>query len=184
VPAAELATALMGDSIATNMFMLGYAWQKGWVPLERASIERAIELNGVAVAFNLQSFVWGRRAAVDMERVRRVAMPADVLVSSTCGLRRAGGRAQYLTGYQVPPMRGGIEPLWKVKKRAEKQPTAAKLLRFAKLLPTKTVEVARLYTDGAFGKIEAMFEGDYKLVFTLPRRCWRSLIHATSDRRK
>ena len=56
----------MGDSIATNMFMLGYAWQKGWVPLARESIERAIELNGVAVDFNLQSFVWGRRAAVDL----------------------------------------------------------------------------------------------------------------------
>jgi len=42
------------------MFMLGYAWQKGWVPLARESIERAIELNGVAVDFNRQSFVWGR----------------------------------------------------------------------------------------------------------------------------
>src|SRR5688572_8942395 len=47
IPAAEIATALMGDSIATNMFMLGYAWQKGWVPLAREAIERAIELNGV-----------------------------------------------------------------------------------------------------------------------------------------
>src|SRR5687767_5507495 len=67
VPAAELATSLMGDSIATNMFMLGYCWQKGWMPLARASIERAIELNGVAVEFNLKSFVWGRRAAVELE---------------------------------------------------------------------------------------------------------------------
>src|SRR6185503_12509347 len=79
VPAAELATNLMGDSIATNMFMLGYAWQKGWVPLARASLERAIELNGVAVEFNLKSFLWGRRAAVDAERVRRVASPAEVI---------------------------------------------------------------------------------------------------------
>ena len=79
VPAAELATNLMGDSIATNMFMLGYCWQKGWMPLARASIERAIELNGVAVEFNLKSFVWGRRAAVELERVRRIAMPAEVI---------------------------------------------------------------------------------------------------------
>ena len=55
----------MGDSIATNMFMLGYALQKGWVPVSGAAVEKAIELNGVAVEFNLKSFVWGRRAAVD-----------------------------------------------------------------------------------------------------------------------
>src|SRR5688500_11463867 len=65
VAATELATGLMGDAIATNMFMLGYAYQKGWVPLAAESLERAIELNGVAVDFNRKAFVWGRRAAVD-----------------------------------------------------------------------------------------------------------------------
>ena len=67
VAATELATGLMGDAIATNMFMLGYAYQKGWVPLSGASLERAIELNGVAVEFNQKSFLWGRRAAADLE---------------------------------------------------------------------------------------------------------------------
>ena len=70
VAATELAAGLMGDSIATNMFMLGYAYQKGWVPLSGAALERAIELNGVAVEFNRKSFVWGRRAAVDLESVQ------------------------------------------------------------------------------------------------------------------
>ena len=65
VAAAEVATNLMGDSIATNMFMLGFAYQKGWVPLSGTAIERAIELNGVAVDFNRKSFGWGRLAAVD-----------------------------------------------------------------------------------------------------------------------
>ena len=59
VAATELATALMGDAIATNMFMLGYAYQKGWVPLVGASLERAIELNGVAVEFNKQELRLG-----------------------------------------------------------------------------------------------------------------------------
>src|SRR5471032_592076 len=62
VPAGDLSTNLMGDSIATNMFMLGYAWQKGWVPVSGAALEKSIELNGVEVEFNLKSFVWGRRA--------------------------------------------------------------------------------------------------------------------------
>ena len=67
--AQRLATALMGDSIATNMFMLGYAWQKGRIPLARESLERAIELNGVAVEMNQLAFVWGRRVAHDLESV-------------------------------------------------------------------------------------------------------------------
>src|SRR5215510_5578107 len=79
VAATELATGLMGDAIATNMFMLGYAYQKGWVPLAGESLERAIELNGVAVEFNKKSFLWGRRAAADQEKVRRIATPAEVI---------------------------------------------------------------------------------------------------------
>src|SRR3989475_12418766 len=76
VPAGKLATALMGDAIATNMFMLGYAYQKGWVPLAEESLVRAIELNGVAVEFNRKAFMWGRRAAVDLARLERRATPA------------------------------------------------------------------------------------------------------------
>jgi len=79
VPATELASALMGDAIATNMFMLGYAYQRGWLPVSGASLERAIELNGIAVDFNKKSFMWGRRAATDLERVKRIANPADVI---------------------------------------------------------------------------------------------------------
>src|SRR5204862_380520 len=78
VAATELAAGLMGDAIATNMFLLGYAYQRGWLPVAGASLERAIELNGVAVDFNKQSFLWGRRAALDPERVERLAKPAEV----------------------------------------------------------------------------------------------------------
>ncbi|HEX8375937.1 MAG TPA: 2-oxoacid:acceptor oxidoreductase family protein, partial [Geminicoccaceae bacterium] len=63
VDATRLARVLMGDSIGTNMLMLGYAWQKGLVPLSEAAILHAIELNGAAVEFNKQAFAWGRRAA-------------------------------------------------------------------------------------------------------------------------
>ncbi|MEO7403254.1 MAG: indolepyruvate ferredoxin oxidoreductase family protein, partial [Burkholderiales bacterium] len=66
VEAARIATALMGDAIATNMFVLGYAWQKGWVPLAESAILRAIELNDVSVDFNKRAFGWGRYAAHDL----------------------------------------------------------------------------------------------------------------------
>jgi len=173
VPAAQIATALMGDSIATNMFMLGYAWQKGWVPLARESIERAIELNGVAVAFNQQSFVWGRRAAVDLERVRRIAMPAEVIpIEQHVFVQR---RTAFLTGYQNAEYAERYRSLVNKAKTIEQEKANSTKLSeavaryYAKLLAYKDeYEVARLYTDGAFRKkIEGMFEGDFKLVFHL-----------------
>ena len=179
VPAAEIATALMGDSIATNMFMLGYAWQKGWVPLGREAIERAIELNGVAVDFNQRSFVWGRRAAVDLERVRRIALPAEVIPIEQHVSRNLDElverRAQFLTGYQDAAYAERYRALvLKTKKLEQEKINSSKLAEavaryYAKLLAYKDeYEVARLYTDGAFRKkIEGMFEGDYKLVYHL-----------------
>ena len=178
VPAAQLATALMGDSIATNMFMLGYAWQKGWVPLARASLERAIELNGVAVDFNRQSFVWGRRAAVDLERVRRLALPAEVIPIEQHLSRDLGElverRVQFLTAYQDAAYAARYRALVEKVRGAEQKLGSTKLAEavaraYAKLLAYKDeYEVARLYSDGDFrGKIERMFEGDYRLVFHL-----------------
>src|SRR4029079_4649643 len=73
--ATRLATGLMGDSIATNLFMVGFAYQRGLLPLHADSIIRAIELNGAAVDANVQSFGWGRLAAVDPAHVSNVAIP-------------------------------------------------------------------------------------------------------------
>ncbi len=82
VDATRLATGLFGDSIASNLFMLGYAYQRGLVPLSAEAIERAIELNGVAVEFNLGAFRWGRRAAVDPALVEARATPRTATVRS------------------------------------------------------------------------------------------------------
>ncbi len=71
--ATQLATALLGDAIASNLFMLGHAWQLGLVPVSLQALMRAIELNGAAVAMNQQAFAWGRLAAVDADAVRRAA---------------------------------------------------------------------------------------------------------------
>ena len=179
VDAAELATSLMGDSIATNMFMLGYAFQKGWVPLSSASIERAVEINGVAVEFNLKSFVWGRRAAIDLERVRRAATPADVIPISQHMSRTLDElverRVKLLTDYQDKAYAGRYSALVARVRKVEADTIGGEKLAeavaryFAKLMAYKDeYEVARLYTDGEFRKkIGAMFEGDYKLVFHL-----------------
>jgi indolepyruvate ferredoxin oxidoreductase len=75
VGGSRLATALLGDSIATNLFMLGVAWQKGLVPISAEALVQAIELNGVAVDFNKRAFLWGRRAVVDRAKVEKAAEP-------------------------------------------------------------------------------------------------------------
>ncbi|NDA51867.1 MAG: indolepyruvate ferredoxin oxidoreductase family protein, partial [Betaproteobacteria bacterium] len=76
VDATRLAEALLGDSIAANLFLLGYAWQKGMIPVSAQAIDRAIELNDTAVEQNRQAFLWGRRAAVDLYAVTALALQA------------------------------------------------------------------------------------------------------------
>jgi len=71
--ATRLATALLGDAIASNLFMLGYAWQLGLVPVSLQALMRAIELNGAAVEMNQQAFAWGRLAAIDPQAVAEAA---------------------------------------------------------------------------------------------------------------
>ena len=73
IDATQLGTALLGDTIAANLFMLGYAWQKGWVPVSLDSLMRAIELNGAAIEMNKAAFNWGRMGAHDVALVRKAA---------------------------------------------------------------------------------------------------------------
>src|SRR5262249_51571016 len=75
IDATRLATALLGNSIATNIFLLGYAYQLGALPLSAAAIEEALALNGEAVALNQAAFRWGRRAAADRATVENLARP-------------------------------------------------------------------------------------------------------------
>ena len=70
--AGRLARALVGDAIGANLLLVGYAWQKGLIPLSREAIERAIEVNGVQTDFNRRAFLWGRRAAHDLAAVEAV----------------------------------------------------------------------------------------------------------------
>ncbi len=179
LPAGRLATALMGDAIATNMLMLGYAFQKGWVPLVEASLVRAIELNGVAVEFNRKAFMWGRRAAVDLARVERVATPAEIIPIFQAFSRSLdeliARRVEFLTGYQDSAYAERYRKLVERVRSVEAHKTGGTALTesvaryYSKLMAYKDeYEVARLYSDPGFArKIEGMFEGGYKLKFHL-----------------
>ncbi|MHB1111380.1 MAG: indolepyruvate ferredoxin oxidoreductase family protein, partial [Devosia sp.] len=97
-----IAEAVVGDAVATNVMMLGYAWQKGLVPLGRQSIEQAIVLNEVAVEANLAAFNWGRRVAVDLKGVEAaIAGPARPPVLEAVSLDQLiTHRERHLTDYQ------------------------------------------------------------------------------------
>jgi indolepyruvate ferredoxin oxidoreductase len=176
VPATRLALALMGDSIATNMFMAGFAWQKGLVPLSREAIEQAIKLNGAAVDMNLRAFEWGRRAAHDLATAERAAkVPAQASAPKTLD-EIVARRAEFLTDYQNAAYAGRYRALVDKLRKAEaaRAPgrsglAAAAAQNFFKLMAYKDeYEVARLYTDGTFlRRLNEQFEGDFKLRFHL-----------------
>ncbi|TFW31565.1 indolepyruvate ferredoxin oxidoreductase family protein, partial [Massilia horti] len=175
--ATKLATALMGDSIAANLFMLGYAWQKGRIPLSEAALLRAIELNGVAVAANKTSFLWGRRAALDMKRVEKLALPTQAVVVQMPQSLDAiiNKRVEFLTGYQDRAYAAVYEELVARVRAAESAQglgtrlSSAVAKSYFKLMAYKDeYEVARLYTDGRFvEQLKTQFEGDFKLSFHL-----------------
>jgi indolepyruvate ferredoxin oxidoreductase len=177
IDATKLATALMGDSIASNLFMLGYAWQKGLVPLSEAALLRAIELNGVAVASNKKSFLWGRRAAVDIKRVEKVATPSQAIVVQMPQSLDAiiNKRVDFLTGYQDSAYAGVYEELVSRVRAAEtgkglgnKLSTAVAKYYFKLMAYKDEYEVARLYTDGRFvEQLKSQFEGDFTLKFNM-----------------
>jgi indolepyruvate ferredoxin oxidoreductase len=180
VQATDLATKLMGDSIASNLFMLGYAFQLGLIPLTSAAIEKAIELNGVAVNLNQQAFLWGRRAAFDLPGVQAAANPQADFVQEPKDLsleQRLASNAKTLGEYQnraygerylalVHKVRDAESRLFPGEHLAL---TEAVAFNAFKLLAYKDeYEVARLYSNGEFTRqLQAQFEGDYRLEFHL-----------------
>jgi indolepyruvate ferredoxin oxidoreductase len=176
----KLATGLMGDSIATNLFMVGYAYQRGLIPVGEASILKAIELNGASVESNKESFHWGRLAAVDPTRVAAAAIPKaakpDSQRLSESLDETIDRRAKFLTDYQDAAYAKRYVDFVARVRAAEgaKQPgttdlTEAVARYYFKLLAVKDeYEVARLYAETDFvERVAAQFEGDYKLNFHL-----------------
>jgi indolepyruvate ferredoxin oxidoreductase len=162
VDASRLAIGLLGQSIGANLFLVGYAYQLGALPLSAAAIEQALELNGEAVAMNIAAFRWGRRAAADLQAVeanlpraeeidpaRKLSQSLDEIVERRAAFLTAYQNARYARRY-----RSWVD---KVKAaEADKAPgksgLADAVARYLfKLMAYKDeYEVARLYTDPSF----------------------------------
>ena len=168
LPAGELATALLGDSIATNLFVLGYAVQRGWIPLAVASIEQAIELNGTAVAGSHAAFRWGRRAAHDLAAVQSRAgagaapAPAAPVTLAELVADRMRRLAEYQDTAYANRFRQSIDRVAAAEARVRGQSRIAEAAARSlyQLMAYKDeYEVARLYTAPAFrAELAAQFE--------------------------
>jgi indolepyruvate ferredoxin oxidoreductase len=174
------AETLLGDAIATNMMMMGYAYQKGLLPLTAEAIEQAIEVNGVAIKMNTQAFRLGRLAAADPARIAAMmkghdeddapktldAMSLDEIIVH----RRA-----HLTAYQNDKLAARYQALVTQVRDAVRERGLGEALpravavNYAKLLAYKDeYEVARLFSDGHFEQqLRDQFDGDFKISFNL-----------------
>ncbi|MCB1958227.1 MAG: 2-oxoacid:acceptor oxidoreductase family protein, partial [Rhodocyclaceae bacterium] len=173
--AQAIATRLLGDAIATNLFLLGYAWQKGLVPVSHEALQQAIELNGVALELNRKAFLWGRRAACDLAAVLRVASPAEVTPLREESLDEViARRMAYLVDYQDAAYAERYRRLVSRVRTAEAALGSTRLTdtvarqAFRLMAYKDEYEVARLYGDASFWQsVRDTFDGDYAIRFHL-----------------
>ncbi len=205
VDATRIATALMGDAIAANMFMLGLAWQTGGVPLSAEAIEKAIEMNGVAVEMNRDAFRWGRLAGHDIASVeallkRPAASEASGEIPGSDSQRLSETleeaierRTRFLVDYHGGSYAEAFTDRISRLRQAEEKamPGSTVLVEAAarnlfKLMAIKDeYEVARLYTDGSFRRqLKAQFESWSKVKLHLAPPILGGVDPATGEAKK
>ena len=175
VEATRIALALTGDTIGANTFMVGHAFQSGGLPLSAASIEEAIGINGVAVAFNIGAFRLGRLAAHDPDAVRALMPRAGAGDAAHDLDAMTARRAAFLAAWQneayAERYRAAVAAARAAEARIGRgEAFAAAVARGAfKLMAYKDeYEVARLFADSGFRqRIDEAFEGDFTLRFHL-----------------
>jgi indolepyruvate ferredoxin oxidoreductase len=177
VEAHSVAMKLVGDAIAGNCFLLGFAFQKGLIPLSFAAIQRAIEINGAAVKMNGEAFAWGRLAAHDPSRLAALTQgPAEAPAVAPTLDDLIARRSEALVRYQDQAYAARYQASVALARHAgQKSGDTDELFArtvaegLFKLMAYKDeYEVARLYTDGGFEqRLREQFEGDFTLRFSL-----------------
>src|SRR5262252_7056385 len=174
IDASRLATALLGQSIGANLFILGYAYQVGALPLSAEAVEQAIELNGEAVAMNVAAFRWGRRAVVDPAGVQALLEPPeaedpaqrmsrsfDEMVARRVEFLTAYQDATYAARYREWDHQAKVIEASKAPGKCELEDAVGRYL-FKLMAYKDEYEVARLYTDGSFERqVKTEFDGDH-----------------------
>ncbi|MBN7795284.1 indolepyruvate ferredoxin oxidoreductase family protein [Parahaliea mediterranea] len=176
IEANNLMERLMGHTVYANVFLLGYAWQEGLVPVSEAALLRAIEINGVNIDENKRAFAWGRLAAHDFDRVLAAAGSPGPEVADKTLEELIEHRAALLEAYQNSAYADQYRDLVARVRTAEQNLDASELALtravatyLYKVMAYKDeYEVARLYSDPAFhAQLKQTFAGDYTLHFHL-----------------
>ncbi len=161
--ASELARVLLGDSIFSNMMILGAAWQRGLVPLSGEAIRQAVTMNGAAVEGNLRAFEIGRWAVLFPEEAAAMLAPAPAAAATP--EEAVALRAEHLTAYQDAALAAKYRAL--VGRAADPELKLAVAKGYHKLLACKDeYEVARLHLE-TMDKARAEFDGDLRPTFHL-----------------
>ncbi len=173
ISAASLATQLLGDSIGTNMFVVGYALQKGLLPLTVSSIEQAIELNGTSIEFNLKALNYGRLFAHDPQAILRQLTPTKSSTKQQTLAQLITHRYQHLSVYQsktyADTFKTQIDKISACEPTSQEQLTKAVVISLSKLMSYKDeYEIARLYSHSDFiDQLRQQFQPGFKLSFNL-----------------
>jgi len=176
----KYALNIFGDTIAGNMFMLGYAYQRSLIPITADAINAAIELNGAAVASNKEAFLWGRRAALSPSTAKKTLVAAkqareslriseslDELIERRVAFLTQYQNAAYAQRYKV--LVGKVR-VWEHKSSPRQDAVARAVANnYFKLLAYKDeYEVARLHSSPEFVEsLKQQFEGDFRIAFNL-----------------
>lgn len=183
IDANHMAETLMGNTVFSNMLVLGYAWQQGLVPLSLTALQRATKLNGVAVEKNLTAFNWGRVAAVNPDYVNEALQQAEGLVQRTTPLTLEE-QYQFLTRYEdrkyaerfMAALKGFSDLQLSSSKDKSELYDAIRHALFKLMAYKDEYEVARLYAETDFTEqVKKQFEGDYTINFNLapPLLAWK-----------
>lgn len=197
IEASRLSTALFGNSLPQNIFMVGYAYQFGGLPLSAEAILKAIELNGEAVEMNKAAFEWGRRAAHDPEAMaalltakeaatdaRRLSESLDEIIARRVDALTAYQDAAYAARYKALVDKVAAAEATRAPGRSGLTEAVAR--NFHKLMAYKDeYEVARLFADGAFQQqVDAAFEGKLSYEFHLAPPLFARVDPHTGEPRK
>lgn len=181
VQASKITSMLLGEETFMNIFMMGYAWQQGLIPISYEAMQKVIVINGVAVENNLKAFAYGRLAAHDRAALDKILMTHPAYKAQS---EQDGGisttlpdmiekRVKYLTDYQdeayAKRYKDAVDAISMLDKTEDKMLSEAVARFYHKVLAYKDeYEVARLYTDGSFlESVKAQFQGKYKFSFHL-----------------
>lgn len=173
VNATRIARDLLGNTIASNMFLLGFTYQKGLLPVGAEAINKAIELNGVAIELNQSAFVWGRRAAINIDAVMsQISDNTSPDQPLTDPEEIVNFRYNYLIDYQNKDYAEQYLALLKPVQQAEPEGSDGALTvavaksAFRLMAYKDEYEVARLFSSPDFRQgLQAQFEGNYRINF-------------------